>query len=136
MKKALTDLEADPEWAKLLDEDRVEIAAKLTCEMPETAQDGDPVRLLQTILVRKRTLPALFEELRGEVKRKIPAESKTRVIEENMGAFREEVLDADALLQPVVIATPEDLESWLAALREKLTDLLKSNKRIRIKGRE
>jgi len=110
--------------------------AKLTCEMPETAQDGDPVRLLQTLLVRKRTLLTLLEDLRGEVKRKIPAESKTRVIEENTEAFREEVLDADTLVQPVVIATPEDLESWLAALREKLTDLLKSNKRIRIKGRE
>lgn len=136
LKKALNGLEADPDWTKLIDEDREGIAAKLTCDMPETAQDGDPVRLLQTLLVRKRTLPVLVEELRGEVKHKIPAESKPGEIEEKPDAFGEEVLDADALVQPVVIATPEDLESWLASLREKLTDLLKSNKRIRIKGRE
>jgi hypothetical protein len=45
-------------------------------------------------------------------------------------------VEADALVQTTVIASSAELESWLASLRDKLAGLLKSNKRIRIKGRE
>lgn len=139
LKKALNGLEADPDWTKLLDEDREEIAAKLTCDMPETAKDGDSVRLLQTLLVRKRTLPGLIEELRDEVKRRRPSEPEPQPDAggaEGGGHVVEEVVEADTLVQSTVIATPDELDLWLASLRKKLTDLLKSNKRIRIKGRE
>ena len=139
LKKALNGLEADPDWTKLLDEDREEIAAKLTCDMPETARDGDPVRLLQTLLVRKRTLPGLIEELRDEVKRRRPSEPEPQPDAggaEGGEQVAEEVVEADTLVESTVIATPDELDSWLASLRKKLTDLLKSNKRIRIKGRE
>jgi hypothetical protein len=137
LKKALVGLEAEPDWGRLFDEDREDIAAKLTCDLPETAENGDPVRLLQTLLVRKRTLPGVIEELRSEIKRRRPAEPKTEPesgggIEETAG---EEVVEADALMQSTVIATREQLDSWLASIREKLAGLLKSNKRIRIKGR-
>ena len=138
LKKALNGLEADPDWTKLLDEDREEIAAKLTCDMPETARDGDPVRLLQTLLVRKRTLPGLIEELRDEIKRRRPSEPEPRPDSgdaEGGEQFAEEVVEADALVESTVIADYDELDSWLASLRKKLTDLLKSNKRIRIKGR-
>lgn len=135
LKKALGGLEADPDWAKLLDEDREEIAAKLSCDMPETAEDGDPVTLLQTLLVRKRTLAGLIADLREEVKRRRLAEPEPG---EGEGGepTEEKVVEADALMQTTVIASSAELESWLASLREKLTGLLKSNKRIRIKGRE
>jgi hypothetical protein len=39
-------------------------------------------------------------------------------------------------VQTTVIASAADLDSWLAGIREKLAGLLKSNKRIRIKGRD
>jgi hypothetical protein len=139
LKKALNDLEADPDWAKLLDEDREEIAARLSCDMPETAENGDPVTLLQTLLVRKRTLAGLIAELREEVKRRRPAESEPEPGPgegEGGEPTEEEVVEADALVQTTVIASSADLESWLASLRDKLAGLLKSNKRIRIKGRE
>ncbi len=139
LKKALNSLEADPDWTKLLDEDREEIAAKLTCDMPNTAKDGDPVRLLQTLLVRKRTLPGLIEELRDEIKRRRPSEPEPQPDSgdaEGGEQFAEEVVEADALVESTVIADYDELDSWLASLRKKLTDLLKSNKRIRIKGRE
>jgi hypothetical protein len=131
LKEAVNDLEADPDWTRLLDDDRQEIAVKLTCDMPETSADEDPIRLLQTLLVRKRTLPGLMEELREEVKRRRPADPEPEA--DNDG---EEIIEADALVQPVVIATAEELDSWLNLLRQKLSDLLKSNKRIRIKGRK
>ncbi len=136
LKKAANALEAEPDWTKLLDDDREEIAANLVCDLPATADSDDPVRLLQTLLVRKRTLPGLIEELKAEIHRRRPAEPEPEP-EPGDGAepTGEEVVDADALVQPTVIATPEDLESWLAAIREKLAGLLKSHKRIRIKGR-
>jgi hypothetical protein len=139
LKKALNDLEADPDWAKLLDEDREEIAAKLSCDLPETAENGDPVTLLQTLLVRKRTLAGLIAELREEVKRRRPAEPEPQPGPgegEGGEPAEEEVVEADALVQTTVIASSAELESWLASLRDKLAGLLKSNKRIRIKGRE
>jgi hypothetical protein len=139
LKKALNDLEADPDWAKLLDEDREEIAAKLSCDMPETAENGDPVTLLQTLLVRKRTLAGLIADLREEVKRRRPAEPEPEPGPgegEGGEPAEEEVVEADALVQTTVIASLAELESWLASLRDKLAGLLKSNKRIRIKGRE
>ena len=139
MKKALNDLEADPDWAKLLDEDREEIAAKLSCDMPETAENGDPVTLLQTLLVRKRTLAGLIADLREEVKRRRPAEPEPEPEPgegEGGEPAEEEVVEADALVQTTVIASSAELESWLASLRDKLAGLLKSNKRIRIKGHE
>jgi hypothetical protein len=139
LKKALNDLEADPDWAKLLDEDREEIAAKLSCDMPETAENGDPVTLLQTLLVRKRTLAGLIADLREEVKRRRPAEPEPETGPgegEGGEPTEEEVVEADALVQTTVIASSAELESWLASLRDKLAGLLKSNKRIRIKGRE
>jgi len=135
LKKALTGLETEPDWTKLLDEDREEIAAKLTCDLPPTAENGDPVRLLQTLLVRRRTLPGLIEELKAEIKRRRPAEPEPPEVKERDEGYGEEVLDPGDLLQPIVLSTPADLDSWLAGIREKLAGLLKSNKRIRIKGR-
>ena len=139
LKKALDGLEAEPDWARLLDEDREEIAAGLICDMPETAENGDPVTLLQTLLVRKRTLAGLIADLREEVKRRRPAEPKPEPEPdggEGEDSVMEEIVEADALLQTTVIASSAELESWLDSLRDKLAGLLKSNKRIRIKGRE
>jgi hypothetical protein len=137
LKKALNGLEAEPDWAKLLDEDREEIAAKLACDLPETAENGDPVRLLQTLLVRRRTLPGLIEDLKSEIKRRRPSEPEPEPEPGEGGGETsvEEIVEADTLVPAAVIASAADLDSWLAGIREKLAGLLKSNKRIRIKGR-
>ena len=92
------------------------------------------VRLLQTLLVRKRTLPGLVEELKAEIHRRRPAEPEPEP-GEGEEPSSVEVVEADTLIQPAVIATAEELDSWLSAIREKLTGLLKSHKRIRIKRR-
>lgn len=136
LKKALTGLEADPDWTRLLDEDREAIAARLSCDLPQTTGDSDPVRLLQTLLVRKRTLPGLIEELRGEIKRKRPAgpELGPGEIQEKTEPFGEEVVEPGDLLQPALIATSAELSPWLDAIRAKIEGLLRSGKRVRIKG--
>jgi len=137
LKKALNQVEAEPDWIKLLDEDREEIAVKLSCDLPATAEKSDSVRLLQTLLVRKRTLPGLIEELKAEIKHRRPDEPEPEPGSgDDAEPEDEEVVEADALMQSTVITSSEELDSWLASIREKLADLLKSNKRIRIKGRE
>ena len=126
-------MEVESDWPKLLDEDREDIAARLACDLPATAGNDDRVRLLQTLLVRKRTLPGLIEELKAEIHRRRPAEPEP---DDDCEPVGEEVVEADTLIVPTVIATAEELESWLAYIRDKLAGLLKSHKRIRIKGRE
>ena len=128
-------LEAELDWPKLLDDDREEIAARLACNLPDSAQDHEPVRLLQTLLVRKRTLLGLIEELRAEIQRRRPRESEPEFGDDGE-PIEEEVVEADSLVEDTLISTTQDLESWLSAIREKLTGLLHSHKRIRIKGRE
>jgi hypothetical protein len=135
LKKALMGVEEEADWRKLLDEDREEIAAKLACDLPPTVENGDPVRLLQTLLVRKRTLPGFIEELKTEIKRRRPTRPEPKPGEGGGEPADEEVVEADVLVQSTVIASTADLDSWLASIREKLAGLLKSNKRIRIKGR-
>ena len=136
LKKALGGLEAELDWTKLLDEDREEIAAKLSCDLPLTSEDGDPVRLLQTLLVRKRTLPGLIEELKGEINRRRPAEPAPELGDNGSSEpAGEKVVEVDALVQPTLISSTADLDKWLASIREKVADLLKLHKRIRFKGR-
>ncbi|AGG07403.1 hypothetical protein B1772_01270 [Dehalococcoides mccartyi] len=135
LNKALTSLEAEPDWIRLLDEDRADIAAKLACDLPPTIENGDCVRQFQTLLVRKRTLPGLIDDLKTEIKRRQPAEPEPEPAKKNKKSPVEEIVEAGSLMQPAVIASAEELDSWLAGIREKLVALLKSNKRIRIKGR-
>lgn len=142
LKKALGGLEAEPDWPKLLDEDREEIAAGLACDLPASAENGDPVRLFQTLLVRKRTLPGLIEELKAEIKRRRPSEDdgqyagggdqgKRSEVREPVG---EEIVEFDTLVPPGVIASTADLDAWLAAVREKVEGLLKAGLNIRVTG--
>lgn len=134
LKKALAVLEAEPDWVKLLTEDREEIASKLLCDLPATAENGDPVRLLQTLLVRRRTLSGAVENLRAEIKQRRPVVPEPG--EEGNEPEGEETVEADALIETAVITSKSDLDAWLESLREKLTGLLKLKKHIRIKGRE
>lgn len=138
MKKALGGLEADPDWTRLLDEDREEIADKLTCDMPETPENKDSVTLLQTLLVRKRTLAGLIAELREEVKRRCPVEPEPEPEpgegEDARKSFKEEVFEPGDLFGTVLISLKEDLDSWLAGIRGKLTELLEAGKRVKVVG--
>ncbi len=137
LKKSLHALEAEFDWAKLRDEDREEIAAKLRCNLPATAEKRDAIKLLQTLMVRKRTLPGLIEDLKAEIIRRRPSKPEPPPEPGGGGGepAGEEIVEADTLVQAAVIASAADLDSWLASIREKLVGLLKSNKHIRIKGR-
>ena len=81
-------------------------------------------------------MAGLIEKLKEEIKQRRPAEpGPAQVPEEGDEPHVEEIVEAEALMEPAVIATTADLDSWLAGVREKLAGLLKSNKRIRIRRR-
>jgi hypothetical protein len=132
LKDALIRLESHPDWPGLLDEDREEIAVKLSCDLPESADAGDPIELLKTLLVRRTTLLSLIEELRAEVRKRLPGP------EPGDGDETEdiEIVEVDTLVRPVSISTIEELESFVASIRDRLVGILKSNKRIRIRAKE
>lgn len=46
----------------------------------------------------------------------------------------ETVIEAEALVEPAVITTAADLDSWLAGIREKLAGLLKAGRRVKVMG--
>jgi len=133
LKKALTGLETEADWAKLLDEDREEIAAKLSCDLPATAESGDPVGLLQTLLVRKRTLPGLIEELKAEIKRRRLAGPEHERAEDEVG---EEAITVEELSAPGVISSMAELDQWLEAIRTKIAEILRKGKKAVVKRRQ
>jgi hypothetical protein len=135
LRAALDALEAESDWSRLLPEDQEEIAARLRREVPDEPDRGNPVRSLQVLLVHRARLSGLTEELRREVKRRVPPVPEPVGITETEDEYATElVLDAAMLLTPTVIRTSQDLEGWLTVLREKIAAFLKEKKSVRIKS--
>ena len=133
-KAAVACLEAHPDWPKLADEDREEIASRLQTDVPGKPDADNPVRALQTLLVRRSSLAGLIDGLQKEIEKRKPVPPPTPP--PGPGEPEEEVVTAETLIEPVVITNATELDGWLKGLREKLASILKANKRIRIKGRE
>ena len=144
VKKSVARVEALTEWARLLDDDRAELAARLTCNLPNHIESEEALKLLQTLLVRKNTLPGLIDQLIEEIKSRVPVESTQENEQEGFPDAGNEhdgfdpsdegCVDVESLLGPTVISTTQDLELLLLAIKEKLAILLKSHKRVRIRG--
>jgi hypothetical protein len=135
LRAALDSLEAEPDWSRLLPEDREEIAARLRRDVPDEPDRGSPIRSLQVLLVRRTALAGHTGELHREVKRRVPPVPEPERITETEDEYAAEfVLDAATLLTPTVIRTSQDLEGWLTALREKIAAFLKEKKFVRIKS--
>jgi hypothetical protein len=135
LKKALNDLEADPDWAKLLDEDREEIAGKLRAagSRRQAAENENSIISLRDVLIRKQGLPALFQQLMEEIRNR----SGDRGTDTGGGASGdvpdEELVTVQTLVEPTIISSIDDLEKWIASIREKLEIILGDGKKIRIK---
>ena len=126
-------LETHPDWARLLDEDRKDIAARL--KPAAVAVDAEnPVRSLRTLVVRRSTIPGLLQELLAEVERRKPAEPAPKPEDGSDAEAPVEEIPASALAPPAVIRNPQDLENWLAALRGRIEGVLRENKHVRIRG--
>jgi hypothetical protein len=133
VKNGLDSLESMPEWFKVEDEDRKEIASRLSRGLPETADESNPVRSLHDLVVFRRTLSGLLDELRAKIKNMVPRPPEPEPPEKEK---YDTYLTPEALLgsQQRVIKTKEDLDLLIKALREKLEPLIKDNKSILIRG--
>jgi len=135
LSNARKELESDPDWVKLMDEDREELAGKIVCDLPKAPREGEEIQMLQTLLVRRRMLPGLVRELKEEIKKRRPVEPEPEPGFDGDEETTEEVVDAETLLPSGEIRSSEDLERWLGDVRARLEVLLESNKRIRIRSR-
>lgn len=126
-------VESHPDWTRLLDEDREAIAARLKPALVAVEADN-PVRSLRTLFVRRSSAPGLLQELRAEVERRKPAEPPPAPEEPREVEAPVEEIQASTLAPAVVIRGPQDLDNWLAAVRERIAGILRDKKHVRIKG--
>jgi hypothetical protein len=132
---ARKELESDPDWAKLLDEDREELAGKIVCDLPDAPRKAEEIQTLQTLLVRRRMLPGLFRELEEEIQKRRPVEPEPDPDPDGDEETTEEVVDAETLLPSGAITSTGELDMWLDNVKARLQVLLESNKCIRIRSR-
>jgi hypothetical protein len=126
-----TDLEALPDWLRLSDDDRLEIANRLANPFPPSPAEGEEVSCLRLLLIRHNALAGLLQELEREVERRVP-----RVVRDGDG---QEPLDVDlvGLALPVLVTTTDDLDAWLAGIRAALANALAAGAPLRIRiGRQ
>jgi hypothetical protein len=131
LQSILREFEAKPEWSRLENDDREELARKITPSgLPEVSAAGREVSDLRLLLARESAINALRAEVAGEIQRRLPAPPPAAVPKEPP---TEELVDFADLMIPEVIQTTADLEGWLSSLRAQLNELLKSNRIIRIR---
>ncbi len=59
----LRELEAHPDWARLSDDNREELAARLANDLADKCDEDRPMQSLQTLLVRSASLPGLVAQI-------------------------------------------------------------------------
>ena len=123
LESALAALESLPDWPRLLDADRQELAARLSLTLPPEAEAANPLSSYKILLALRRGLPALASDLKAEVARRAPPP----VPEDNVLeiAFSE-------LAPEDLIGSAEELEAWLEWLEDYLNPHIQAHKQIRI----
>lgn len=125
--KGRANLEALPDWLRLTDDDRLDIASRLTDSFPPSPAGGEEIACLRLLLVRHNALPGLLQVLQREVTRRAP-----KVIQDGDGQEPVEV-ELTQIASPAVIATTNDLDSWLAEVRAVLANTLAAGAPVRIR---
>ena len=125
--KGRASLEASPDWLRLADDDRLEIADRLKSSFPPSPAAGEETSCLRLLLFRHNALPGLLQDLQREVTRRAP-----RL--EPDGDGREPVdVDLAGIATPALITTNDDLDRWLATVRAALASALAASGPVRIR---
>lgn len=120
-------LEGLPEWLRLTDEDRDEIASRLADTFSPAPPDGQELPCLRQLLIRHGALSRLLHELRHEVVRRVP-----KVIRDGNGLEPVDVELAD-IAEPAVISTTDELDAWLRSVRAAVSARLAAGFQVRVK---
>ena len=132
LRASLTALEASPDWPRLLDEDRKEIATRLK-PTPIEVDAENPIRSFQTVAVRRSGVAGLRQELRAEVEKRKAEEHDPSPEAPDEGVLVEEI-SLSTLAPSALIRGSKDLDEWLAALRNQIAGILRGKKYVRIQG--
>lgn len=121
-------LQSHPDWPRLDEDDRQELALRLRIDLPESPDQRRPVQSLQMLLVRVSALPGMLQNLLVDVDRRVPPPpqpppGQTPAVE---------ILEAAEIIRPVSIRSLGDLDAWLAQMRAAIAGRLASNKTVQV----
>lgn len=128
--KAETALQNHPDWVKLEDADRAELASRLQNLLPTEPAAGKELNDYRTLLVRQRSLPALLQDLLIEVKRRMPEAPPLPPVSPNGDGqpIMVEIIDIDEILPRDPIYDQSELEGWLNEVRALVVSYIQQGK--------
>ena len=123
-------LEIMPDWMKLSDADRTEIASDTVPTLPDAATAGNELAELKLLLFRVDSIPRLRQKLEDEVGQRVPP------IIVDPGPDPEPInLAIGSLTRSVVIHNDEELTLWLGDLEARIRTSMGAGALIRIEVR-
>ncbi len=124
-------LQNQPDWLKLEDADRAELASRLQNDLPGQPAADRELPGYRTLLVRLRSLPALLQELQAEAESRVPQTTVTPPPGNGNGPPQEvETLSIEDLLPSQPLASRGELDAWLATLRAVVEEYLKKGRSV------
>jgi hypothetical protein len=126
-------IEALSEWVEIGEDVRQEVAGRLQHDLPPNPPDGQEIDSLRTVLFKRSTLPALRRDLEGTVEE---VAREKRAVREGRTPDKQPVDFAiEPLARGAVIHSPEELEAWLASVREAIANALEAGAPVRLRVR-
>lgn len=125
-------IEALPEWVEIGDDARQEIARHLEHDLPSRPPDGTEIDSLRTVLFKRNTLLALRRDLEGMIEQ---AAHRGKSIGEDRALAQPVDFELAPLATRTVIHTPEELDTWLASVRDAIANALKAGAPVRLRVR-
>lgn len=139
LENARKQLEAIPEWVELSEDDRQELADRLTSkELPAQPRENRELADLRLLLTRRTGLGSLMDTLTHEVHQRQPEEQPEPEETEQTETSESIDITASDLVkpkddEPAVTLTADNLDNWITDLRERLLSLLSDYKEIHFK---
>ncbi|MBI3967049.1 MAG: hypothetical protein HY329_15550 [Chloroflexi bacterium] len=131
--RARAALEQHPDWLDLSDDDRADLAGRLRRDLPDTPAHGAELSALRALLIRQTALPGLLQELERDVERRRPKPTGVKDGDGPESGPIDFELPTTALSS--TIGSLEDLDAWLAGLREQIASALAAGAPLRLRVR-
>ncbi len=124
LQQAQLELESLPEWRRLEDADRAEIASRLTYRFTAPANLTEVLNTYKSVLFQSNGLASRFNNLREEVKNLVPQPEEEPEEVETISLIN---------FRPAAIISDEPgLNDWLSGVKQRLLERLKAGKKIRL----
>ena len=126
---ARANLEAMPEWQRLEDADRADLAGRLIYQPAAPNGLRELLTAYKNVLFKASSLPGRFADLRSEVS-KLGAPEEVEILVDGDETETESM--AFSSLRPTqVIVTEVELEVWLNAIKQRVMERIQAGKKIR-----